>query len=236
MSTIHFIGGEKGGVGKSVVARLCAQYCIDRGIPFAAADADGSHGALLRFYSDYTTPVDLAEYESADAIIGLATESPTSDRRVLVDLPAQSDRLLAAWIKEAGILELAAESGVGVVFWHVIDDGKDALTTLDRLLARYADSARYCIVKNHGRGRDFSLYDKSATRAAAERLGAGMVELPELHAAAMQKIDRQDASFWSAVNGSSAGGADAFSRMDRQRVKVWLQAGFDQLTKLGDLF
>ncbi|HSS39597.1 MAG TPA: mobilization protein, partial [Polyangia bacterium] len=26
MSTIHFIGGEKGGVGKSVVARLCAQY------------------------------------------------------------------------------------------------------------------------------------------------------------------------------------------------------------------
>ena len=45
---------------------------------------------------------------------------------MLVDLPAQSDRLLAAWIQEAGILELAAESGVGIVFWHVIDDGKDA--------------------------------------------------------------------------------------------------------------
>ena len=136
MSTIHFIGGEKGGVGKSVVARLCAQYCIDRAIPFVAADADGSHGALLRFYADYTRPVDLSESESADAILGLATES---ERRVLVDLPAQSDRLLAAWIKEAGILELAAESGVRVVFWHVMDDGKDALTTLDRVLSRYGD-------------------------------------------------------------------------------------------------
>ena len=132
MSTIHFIGGEKGGVGKSVVARLCAQYCIDRAIPFVAADADGSHGALLRFYSDYTRPIDLSQTESADAILGLATES---ERRVLVDLPAQSDRLLAAWIQEAGILELAAESGVRVVFWHVMDDGKDALTTLDRLLS-----------------------------------------------------------------------------------------------------
>src|SRR5262245_61487375 len=101
MSTIHFIGGEKGGVGKSVVARLCAQYCIDRGLPFVAADADGSHGALLRFYSDYTRPVDLSQFESADAIIGLATET---DRRVIVDLPAQSDRLVAAWINEAGIL------------------------------------------------------------------------------------------------------------------------------------
>ena len=57
MSTIHFIGGEKGGVGKSVVARLCAQYCIDRAIPFCAVDADGSHGALLRFYADYARPV-----------------------------------------------------------------------------------------------------------------------------------------------------------------------------------
>ena len=29
MSRIHFVGGEKGGVGKSVVARLLAQYYID---------------------------------------------------------------------------------------------------------------------------------------------------------------------------------------------------------------
>jgi hypothetical protein len=236
MSTIHFIGGEKGGVGKSVVARLCAQYCIDRGIPFVAADADGSHGALLRFYADYTRPVDLSEFESADAIIGLATEAAAPDRKVIVDLPAQSDRLVAAWINEAGILDLAAESGVGVVFWHVIDDGKDALTTLDRLLARYGDKARYCIVKNLGRGHDFSLFDRSATRTTAARLGAGVIELPELHAAAMQKIDRLDASFWAAIHGSTTVGADDFTRMDRQRIKVWLQAGFDQLAKLGDLF
>ena len=89
MSTIHFIGGEKGGVGKSVVSRLCAQYCIDRAIPFAAADADGSHGALMRFYADYARPIDLTDFASADQILELATEQ---ERRVLVDLPAQSDR------------------------------------------------------------------------------------------------------------------------------------------------
>jgi hypothetical protein len=232
MSTIHFIGGEKGGVGKSVVARLCAQYCIDRSIPFVAADADGSHGALLRFYGDYTRPVDLTEFESADAILTLATES---DRRVLVDLPAQSDRLLASWILEGGILDLAAESRVRVVFWHVIDDGKDALTTLDRLLARYGDAARYVVVKNLGRGKDFSLFARSPTFEAAQRLGAAVIELPELHGPVMQKIDRLDASFWAAVNGA-ADGTSPFTRIDRQRVKVWLNASFDQLAKLGELF
>ena len=107
MSTIHFIGGEKGGVGKSVVARLCAQYCIDRSLAFVGVDADASHGALLRFYAEYTRAVDLGEYESADQILTLATEQP---RRVLVDLPAQSDRLVTAWMSEGGIVELAAES------------------------------------------------------------------------------------------------------------------------------
>jgi len=232
MSTIHFIGGEKGGVGKSVVARLCTQYCIDRGFPFVGVDADGSHGALLRFYADYTRPVDLSKFESADEILSLAADE---QRRVLVDLPAQSDRQVAAWIAEAGILELAAESNVRVVFWHVIDDGKDALITLDRLLARYGGAARYCIVKNLGRGQDFSLFDRSGTRTRAAELGAAVLELPELHAPAMQKIDRLDASFWSAMNVVRSG-PDAFSRMERQRIKVWLNAAYDEIARLGDLF
>ena len=231
MSTIHFIGGEKGGVGKSVVARLCAQFCIDRAIPFALADADGSHGALVRFYADYVRPIDLTDFTSADQLLELATEV---DRRVVVDMPAQSDRLLGAWIDEAGIFELAAESGVKVVFWHVIDDGKDAVITLGRQLARYGNKAKYCVVKNAGRGTAFTLFDQSPTRAEAERLGAAILELPELNPAVMQKIDRWDVSFWAAAHGAAL--PETFSRIERQRVKVWLQGSFDQIGKLGDLF
>jgi hypothetical protein len=227
MNTIHFIGGEKGGVGKSVVARIGAQYCIDNNVPFAAVDADVSHGALLRFYKDFTRSVDLGQYDSADQIFALATEEP---RRVLVDLPAQSDRLLSAWLAEGGILDLAAESNVRLVFWHVIDDGKDAVTTLARVLERYGDRVRYCVVKNQGRGKDFTLFDRSEVRATCDRLGAVILDLPELHAPAMQKIDRLDASFWGAVNGATTG-PDAFTRMDRQRIKVWLLSCYQQLTK-----
>ena len=50
MPRVHFIGGEKGGVGKSVVSRVLSQYFIDRQIPFLGFDTDRSHGSLLRFY------------------------------------------------------------------------------------------------------------------------------------------------------------------------------------------
>jgi hypothetical protein len=225
MSTIDFIGGEKGGVGKSVVARAIAQYAIDRGIPFVAVDADASHGTLLRHYADHTRAVDLSRVESADEIMELATDA---DRRVLVDLPAQSERLLLRWIMETGVLDLARTCDVTIAFWHVIDDGKDSVITLGRLLDRLGSSVLWRIVKNQGRGKDFSVFDQSPTHAAALALGAQVIELPALHADAMAKIDRTDASFWAAVN-NPALGADTFTRMDRQRIKVWLQAAHEKL-------
>jgi hypothetical protein len=226
VSTIDFIGGEKGGVGKSVVARLAAQYCIDRAIPFAAVDADSSHATLQRHYADHTRAVDLSRLESADEIIALATDA---DRRVVVDLPAQSERLLLTWIEEANIVDLARECGVELVFWHVIDDGKDSIATLDRLLSRLGSRVRYRVVENLGRGKDFSTFHRSPTHTSALGLGALVIELPELLPAAMQKIDRCDASFWAAAH-NPLFGADTFTRMDRQRIKVWLDAAMDRLT------
>lgn len=218
-------------MGKSVVARLLAQYCIDHGTPFVAVDADASHASLRRFYGDYTRTVDLTRLESVDEIMSLATEV---DRRVLVDLPAQSEQAVASWIKGAGIFEFARECGVRIVFWHVMDDGKDSLMALDRLLERYGTAARYCIVRNFGRGRDFSLFEGSPIRARAHALGASVIDLPELQETAMRKIDRLDASYWAAAHNSVVG-ADAFTRMDRQRVKVWLQTWSAEIACLTDI-
>src|SRR5215510_286386 len=99
MTNIHLIGGEKGGVGKSVVARLLAQYFIDQQIPFLGFDSDRSHGALMRFYAGYASPVVIDRYESLDAIIEAATEQP--ERRVLIDLAAQTQAPLTKWMEES---------------------------------------------------------------------------------------------------------------------------------------
>jgi len=69
MANIHLIGGEKGGVGKSVVARVLAQYFIDKNIVFLGFDTDRSHGSLLRFYGQFASPVVVDRYESLDSIV-----------------------------------------------------------------------------------------------------------------------------------------------------------------------
>ena len=230
MSKIHFIGGEKGGVGKSVLSRLLAQYHIDNGHAFTAFDTDRSHGAMLRFYGDYSRPISLDRFESADELVEAAVDAP-APRNIIVDLASQTALPLFRWIDQNDLLGLTAEEGIPVLFWHVMDDGADGLALLQRLLNQCGDGASYVVVRNHGRGKDFSALDVSPTRTAAETLGAAFIDLPELHAPTMRKVDHLNASFWAAVQNKASG----LGLMERQRVKVWTRKAYAQFDALGSL-
>jgi len=229
MSELHFVGGEKGGVGKSVVARLLAQYFIDHEVAWQGFDADLSHGALMRYYSDFAQPVDLERLEALDSLVEIAVESP--DDKLLVDLAAQSERKLHAWADGIDIDELANDLGAELVFWHVMDDGKDSVNLLDRLMSRYGDSVRYVVVKNAARGDRFEIFDQSAVRERVEQLDVPVLELRALHHPLMQKIDRLDKSFWGAVNNQD-GGDTSLGIMERQRVKIWLKRAYEAFDAL----
>ncbi len=226
MSSIHFIGGEKGGVGKSVLARLLAQYHIDHGMAFRVFDSDRSHGAMLRFYRDYAEPVSLDAFDSADRLMEAAIEEP---RNVIVDLAAQTSAPLFNWVEENDLAGLAADEGVGLVFWHVMDNGADSIDLLGRLLDRCDPRAGMVIVRNLGRGASFAAFDGSAQRAAAEERGAFIIDLPALHAPTMTRLDHVNASFWSAANNR-----DALGLMERQRVRVWLRKAYQPLDGLSE--
>jgi len=228
MSKVHFVGGDKGGVGKSVVARVLVAWCAERGLPFRAFDADGSHGALLRHYPGQSQAIDLAEAEQTDRLLTAAEAMP--EGRVIVDLPARGDRAIAAWLTEGGIGALAAQMAVDLVFWHVMDDGKDAIAALGRGLARHPPPARHVVVENLGRGFRFALFDQSPVRATADAAQVPIIQLPELHPPLMRKIDRSDASFAAALGDAPPG---LLTLAERQRLKIWLKACFEQLARLG---
>lgn len=231
MSQIHFIGGEKGGVGKSCVTRLLAQYFVDNNYPFTVRDGDQSHAEMLRFYADYSEPVDLEDGDDMDRVFEAALES---DQRVLVDLPSQSERLVKRWIDESGIIDLAAQEAVPLIFWHVMDDGKNSVDLLHRLLDNYAGAAsvRFVVVKNLGRGIDFSYFEKSATRTYAEQAGTRFISLGELNRKVMNKIDRMNLSFWAA---SHLDRGECLNKMERQRVRVWMTRWSNELQNVSDL-
>ena len=208
MTSLNFIGGEKGGVGKSVVARVLAQYVIDKGRAFTGFDTDRSHASFTRFYADYAAPVVVDSYEGLDTIAGefeaLEDGSEEGAKCVIVDLAAQTAAPLARWIQDSDLL--------------------------DKLLATYGAGPNYFVVRNLGRGSDFKQLDQSDAMSNALALDAKVITLPCLHEASMRKIDRQNSSFWAACNAKQ--GPDALGLLERQRVRTWLKNAYAALDSL----
>ena len=227
MSSIHFIGGEKGGVGKSLTSRLLAQYMIDQQIPFLGFDTDRSHGALLRFYEGFASPVVLDKREAFDVVVEAATENP--ERRILVDLAAQTHDPLVQWIDDAGVIELAQELGVTLTYWHVMDAGKDSVDLLGKLLDRFGASLQYVLVRNQVRGGDFAVLDQSGLQDKAMALGGKVITLKKLHEGVVNKIDADSSSFWKATQSEPGG----LGLMDRQRLKMWLRDAYREIESAG---
>ena len=230
MANIHFIGGEKGGVGKSVVARVVAQYLIDHNTPFLGFDTDRSHGSLLRFYADYAAPVVVDRYESLDAIVEAASDNP--DKRILVDLAAQTHEPLTRWMDESGVLEMAGELGISLSYWHVMDSGRDSVDLLKKLIDRFGSRLSYVLVLNQLRGDDFNIFDKSGERERAVGLNARIISLKRLHEPVITKIDAGSTSFWAAKNKSETD-TKGLGLLERQRVKMWLKHAYGQIDSVG---
>lgn len=228
MSSLNFIGGEKGGVGKSVTARILAQYFIDHSRPFVGFDTDRSHSSFTRFYEGFASPVVVDSYEGLDTVVNGFETNP--QQSVIVDLAAQTLAPLARWIQDSDLFDVFAELKVAVNFWHVLDDGKDSTDLLGTLVDTFGNRPNYIVVQNYGRGSDFALLLGSQSLAKASAHGARVIALPRLHDASMRKIDAHNTSFWQAVHNRE--GPNALGLLERQRVKGWLgtaYAAFDTL-------
>jgi hypothetical protein len=230
-SVIHLIGGEKGGVGKSMVSRVLAQYFIDREWPFVGFDTDRSHGSLRRFYADFASEALVDQYEALDRIVEAALAR--AGVRVLVDLAAQTHEPLVKWMDESGVLDMGNLSGFTLKYWHVMDSGRDSIDLLAKLFDRFGHRVHYVIVRNHLRGSDFSLLEKSGLLERAGPLGAKVIDLKQLHGPLVQKIDARNSSFWAAKNTAPGASGPLLNIMERQRLKLWLNHAYGEVEKAG---
>lgn len=222
MSKIHFIGGEKGGVGKSFSARLLAQYHVDNNILWSGYDTDQSHSTFSRFYGEFTNKIS-TKGSALDDVLEQLYDQPEKD--IIVDLAAQTAANLKSWMEDCDFFSLVEETQTEVYFWHVLDDSADCKNLLGDTLTWFGDKpCHIVIVKNHGCGENFKPLENSNNYLRAIAVGAQTLEIPGLPAAVNQKIDFDDLSFWAAANNPHW-----LNRIERQRVSVWLKKAYADL-------
>jgi hypothetical protein len=228
-STIHFVGGEKGGVGKSMMARLLVHHLLERNISLRAFDADQSNAALIRYYPEVSAQLFPDRHDHLDKIIEAAFEQPR--KRIIVDLAAQTHNLLMKWCEEVDMVAMVAEADYRVCYWHVMDCGKDSVNLLGKLLAGFGNRISYVIVQNQVRGENFDLFEKSDEKQRAVEAGARFINIRCLMNHVVQKLDASNAPF--ALGKYPERDATGLGMVDRQRLRIWLTHIGAQLENIG---
>ena len=192
----------------------------------ALTDAAGAGDQYVEFLFD---PGERRERGDELGIVEAASED--EDRRVLIDLAAQTQAPLTRWMDESQLLEVASEIGLHIRYWHVMDNGRDSVDLLRRLFEHYEKRLNYVTVKNHLRGDDFSLLDRSGLMERAQELNAPIISIRRLSEGAINKIDAHSTSFWAAAR-TDTKEAGALGILERQRVRTWLKSAYEELDRI----
>ncbi|MBC8164346.1 MAG: hypothetical protein H7Y20_00580 [Bryobacteraceae bacterium] len=215
--------GEKGGVGKTTVARVIADYLNSREVTYRAFDAEGSTGQLLRFFPDETAPIDLASAASVSPVLDYLMEG--GKRLALVDLGARSGTDLKSWLYRGGALEEAESSRLGITLIYVIGSAVDSVGHLKECFSALGRDPNYLMVRNLGVASKFEVYDQSNVREEILAIGGKEITFPGLDPFVYQSVDRASVSF--AAFADNQGGN--FSYTERRYCRTWLRECFDAL-------
>lgn len=169
---------KKGGVGKTLLSKLKAAYCLESGLDFYALDADRQE-SFLKAYPDFALPTRFSELDKnlkiPDKILDLALE-----KLVLVDLPGNVEEAFNHWLRSSDILEASKDLGVEIQNWYVLDDSAECYEGFLRTLEFVKDNATHILVRNLGRCEDWESFDQFVTPELINKYRLKVIDLPKL--------------------------------------------------------
>ncbi|BAB76603.1 mobilization protein [Anabaena sp. FACHB-709] len=227
MPTIHLIDGEKGGVGKSLVARTMIQYCLDNNMPFVPVETDRSNPDVAGVYKSICQYAVFTEDErhadKADKIFEIAM-----NKTVIANLAAQSHRAVKGWIEKNHLIELGESQGVDFCKWFVSTGGYDSLNLFKQSVNSYGGKVPHILVKNLGLCDDWEHVNSDATiQEVVKKYNVKAIDFPKLAYKERNIIDQHRLTF------ADAREYKEFGIISKQRVVNFLKLAYASFETVG---
>ncbi|NEW96634.1 hypothetical protein [Rhodopseudomonas sp. BR0G17] len=194
---IIIVGADKGGVGKTTIARALVDHLDAAGMACRIFDTENevTGGVLKRFYPDRAEIVDLADSDGQMRVFDTLNPANVTVIDIRAGLLSPTLQLLA----DIGFLD---PDKYTILVLHVLDANQASIDEIAPVAARLGAGARHVIVGNR----------RSATKFA---FPPGALDIPMLSAAAAEAVDKANQPFGVFAK-------DNASAVMRGMVRTWL--------------
>ena len=234
--TVILVGADKGGVGKTTVARALLDYFGADNMPTRAFDTESPRGTLKRFHPDATEVVDVTAVPDQMKIFD--TLGKTDAMVTVIDVRAGLLSSTLQALKDIGFLEAAKRGQITLAVFHILGPSIASLQEIAEI-SRFVGHASYFLVKNFINNTTFFEWDPPTYDSYFKKIkDSAEITIPKLNEMACEQVEVASVPFASFVaNRNAKGEAVDNSFVLRGYVRHWLEqvwGEFDRV-KLIDL-
>ncbi len=218
---VILVGADKGGVGKTTVARTLLDYFNAHQTPIRAFDTEAPRGTLKRFHPDITEIVDMTEVHDQMKIFD--TLGTSEAIATIIDVRAGLLSTTLEALTEIGFLESAKKGQITFAVFHILGPSIASLQEIAEAAA-YVGDANYYLVKNHINDTQFFEWDPATYNSYFNQIkGAEEITIPKLNEMACEQVEVASVPYVSFVGNKTAAGEQANnSFVLRGYVRHWL--------------
>ena len=218
-NTLIFVGADKGGVGKTMLARLLLDYL--GGVSVRAFDTEPiGAGVLKRFYPS-AKQVNLTQSQDQALIVdGLGAARVT-----LVDIAAG---LLSPTLHLFQRIGFKQGVDAHLCVMHVLGNTVASLGEIKNTTALIAgNGGDHVLVKNHAAGSGFFEWDAGTAKELAPYMPERLIGIGHLDVQAAERVDKSNQMFSAFVSDA------ANSRLMRGLVRAWQAEAVAEFARIG---
>jgi hypothetical protein len=229
---VVLIGADKGGVGKTTVARTLLDYFADRQVRARAFDTEVPRGTLKRFHPDMTDVVDINHVPDQMRIFD--TVNSTDAAVSLIDIRAGLLSPTLRALRDIGFIEAAKKGDITFIVFHILGP---SIASLDEIAdtAAYLGDAKYFMVKNFINNTHFFEWDEATHSGYFKRLPDAIeITVPKLVEMAAEQVELASVPFATFIaNKKQSGDPASYSFVLRGYVRHWLDNVWAQYDRTG---
>jgi hypothetical protein len=233
---VILVGADKGGVGKTTVARTLLDYFGAHNTPTRAFDTESPRGTLKRFHPAVTEVVDVTSIPDQMKIFDTLGNAEAKVTVIDVRAGLLSPTLQA--LNDIGFIESAKKGQITFAVFHILGPSIASLQEIAET-ARFVGDASYFLVKNHINDTSFFEWDPATYNSYFKQIkGVEEITIPKLNEMACEQVEVASVPYVSFVaNKNAKNEAANYSFVLRGYVRHWLGnvwAEYDRV-KLVDL-
>jgi hypothetical protein len=229
---VVLIGADKGGVGKTTVARTLLDYFIANQVKVRAFDTEVPRGTLKRFHPELTEIVDINLVPDQMKIFDTLHDGDASVTLIDVRAGLMSPTLRA--LRDIGFIDAAKKGQLTFAVFHILGP---SIASLDEIAetAAYLGDAKYFMVKNFINNTHFFEWDEATHSSYFKRIkDAVEITIPKLSEMATEQVELASVPYVTFIANKKRNGDPANnSFVLRGYVRHWLGNIWAEYDRIG---